>query len=131
MADWSYSREIVEAVEDFEEDHEEMLEAIELCENEDEVNGVLAVNGVTRAGYDEYLKLQAINESCSGGDWNYGVALVADENWVSYVQDMLAETDQTNRIPSYIVIDWDATAENIKQDYRCFDLDGTTYWYRA
>jgi len=57
MADWSDSQEIVEAVEDFESDHEEMLEAIELCENEDEVNGVLTVNGVTRAGYDEYLKL--------------------------------------------------------------------------
>ena len=60
------------------------------------------------------------------------MALVADENWVSYVQDMLVETgDFPHNIPSYIVIDWDATADNIKQDYSCFDLDDTTYWYRA
>jgi hypothetical protein len=38
--------------------------------------------------------------------------------------------DMPKEIPSYIVIDWDATAENIQADYTSVDFDGVTYWIR-
>ena len=33
-------------------------------------------------------------------------------------------------LPSWIVIDRDATAENMKADYTSVDFDGVTYWVR-
>ena len=33
-------------------------------------------------------------------------------------------------IPSYIEIDWDATADNLKVDYSEIEIDGDTYFYR-
>jgi hypothetical protein len=29
------------------------------------------------------------------------------------------------------VIDWEATANGMQQDYKQVDFDGETYWYRA
>ena len=33
--------------------------------------------------------------------------------------------------PSWIEIDWEATAENVKQDYSELEYEGETYFYRA
>jgi hypothetical protein len=33
-------------------------------------------------------------------------------------------------IPSYIEIDWEATASNIRVDYSSVEIDDVTYWYR-
>lgn len=33
-------------------------------------------------------------------------------------------------MPSYIEIDWEKTADNLKVDYTAVDFDGETYWIR-
>jgi len=38
--------------------------------------------------------------------------------------------DIPRAMPFYVVIDWDATARNIRTDYTCTDIAGVTYWYR-
>ncbi len=45
--------------------------------------------------------------------------------------EMLSDIGDLPRdIPHYIVIDEDATARNIQQDYTSVDFDGATYWVR-
>ena len=71
----------------------------------------------------------------NGGDeqWNgewYPVTLIRDSYFVEYCQELVVKIgDLPNGIPSYIVIDWRATARNIRMDYSSVEFDGVTYWY--
>ena len=63
---------------------------------------------------------------------DYGCdTLVRDSYFVQYVQDLCEDGgDVPTNLPHYIVIDWAATAENIRVDYTPFEFDGRTYWAR-
>jgi hypothetical protein len=57
--------------------------------------------------------------------------LVRDSYFAQYVQDLCEDCgDVPANLPNYIVIDWAATAENIRSDYTPFEFDGVTYWGR-
>lgn len=81
----------------------------------------------------EYAALQAAcEEGEASPDWTHGATLVHDSYFTEYVMDMLADIGDLPRdIPWYIVIDHEATADNVKADYFNIDLDGETYWIRA
>lgn len=64
------------------------------------------------------------------GDW-YPVTLIRDSYFAEYARELLEDCgDVPRNMPSYLVIDWEATADNIKTDYTCTDIAGVTYWYR-
>ena len=57
--------------------------------------------------------------------------LVRDSYFEQYVQELCEDCcDVPADLPYYIVIDWAATAENIRSDYTAFEFDGVTYWGR-
>lgn len=63
-------------------------------------------------------------------DW-YPGTLIADSYFTAYARDLLADIGTIPRdLPSWIEIDWNATARNIRMDYTPIDIDGVTYWYR-
>lgn len=86
---------------------------------------------------DEAAELDALETLAAEGegyspDWTHGATLVHDSYFTEYVMDMLADIGDLPRdIPWYIVIDREATADNVKADYFNIDLDGETYWIRA
>lgn len=58
--------------------------------------------------------------------------MIRDNHFVEYCEELVREIgDMPKKIPDYIVIDWDATAENLKADYNSVEFEGTTYWYRS
>lgn len=64
------------------------------------------------------------------GDW-YPVTMIRD----SYFTDAMIELcqdigDLPKDIPGYLVIDWEATAGNLKADYTSVEFSGVTYWVR-
>lgn len=64
-------------------------------------------------------------------EWYDGNALILESYWIDYVQDLLEDCGDLPRdIPWYIVIDWEATAENIAVDYSTCEYQGNTYYYR-
>ncbi len=64
-------------------------------------------------------------------DWEYGETLVRDSYFQEYAQELCdASGEILKDFPYYIVIDWEATARNIQQDYTSIDFDGVTYWVR-
>jgi len=64
------------------------------------------------------------------GDW-YPVTLVRDSYFVEYAQELVEECfEMPKDLPSFIEIDWKATARNIRVDYGSVEFDGVTYWYR-
>jgi hypothetical protein len=65
-----------------------------------------------------------------GGD-TYPDALIAEYHFAEYAEDMAHDMGAVSRDASWIVIDWEATANGLKQDYRSVDFDGSEYWHRA
>jgi hypothetical protein len=64
------------------------------------------------------------------GDW-YPLQLIDDEFFVEYATDLVVDCGGVPRdMPHYIVVDWAATARNIREDYSQIDVDGRAYWYR-
>jgi hypothetical protein len=79
----------------------------------------------------EYETLLAFKRDVGSSEWDSGVTLVRETYWVDYVEEMVKDIgDMPSKIPDYIVIDWDATADNVKQDFSIADYDGVTYYYR-
>lgn len=64
------------------------------------------------------------------GDW-YPVTLICDSYFTEYARELLEDCgDVPRNMPSWVEIDWDATARNVRGDYTCTAIDGVTYWYR-
>ena len=81
----------------------------------------------------ELAALLALQSEAEGyaPDWRYGAPLVRDDYFTDYAMELLADIGALPReIPAYIVIDEDATAENIKVDYTSVEFDGVKYWIR-
>ena len=86
----------------------------------------------------ELNALQAILTSLEGyggdeqwrGDW-YPCTLICDSYFTYYAREMLEDCGTISRdLPSWVEIDWDATAGNVRMDYTPVEIDGSTYWYR-
>jgi DNA repair ATPase RecN len=82
---------------------------------------------------EELSSLEALNDQGSGyGDWEHGETLIHESYFTDYCQELVSDIgDMPREIPDYIVIDWEATAENLKADYTELDFDGETYYMRA
>ena len=87
---------------------------------------------------DELEKLDLLLSNLKGygfgeqwrGDW-YPLTLINDAYFVEAMQELVEDIgDLPNGMPSYLVIDWDATAKNLQVDYSSVEHDGETYWYR-
>lgn len=81
----------------------------------------------------ELFTLEALADEASdfAADWEHGETLIRESYFVEYCKELLDDCGEIPRdLPSYIVIDWDATAENIKADYAEVDFGGETYLIR-
>ena len=98
----------------------EHLESLEPDEIEDEEQ-------------DELDALKALADECEGyGDWQYGETLISRDYFIEYVQDMLADCgDIPEELPPFVVIDWQATADNVEADYMTVEFDGVDYLMRS
>lgn len=82
---------------------------------------------------EELEKLQAFAEEAEdyASDWRYGAMLINGDYFTEYCKELLNDIGELPRdLPDYIVIDWDATADNLKVDYTEVDFDGQTYLVR-
>ena len=79
---------------------------------------------------DEYEELESLSEEVS--EWNDGNQLIPVDDFEDYCRDLLDDIgDLPKNLPSYIVIDWSATADNLKADYSECEYQGETYLYRC
>ena len=66
-----------------------------------------------------------------GSEFDFGVTLITEDDFTDYVEDYLKGCGYiSDDFPSWIEIDWEATAENVKQDYSELEYEGETYFYR-
>lgn len=145
------SRDIIERLEELESERQDLVDAIsaaqdELDTSEDDTPDIRALleTGVAYAetalndwdgdNADELKALQALakeGEDYAAEDWIHGATLIRESYFTDYCKDMVSDIgDMPRDIPGYIVIDWDATARNMRIDYNEIDFDGVTYLVR-
>lgn len=97
-----------------------------------------APDDFTAEEHEEFLILLSFLEEVKGyggdeqwrGDW-YPLGFIHEDYFVEAMEELVKDIgDLPKEIPSYIAIDWNATAENLRVDYSSVDIDGETFWYR-
>lgn len=116
-------RDVIARVEALEYDGETEAD-IESLKQTDEADELVALRELlgNLAGYggDEQWR----------GDW-YPLTLIRDSYFVEAMRELVEVIgDLPKEFPSYIEIDWDATARNLRVDYSSVEFNGVTYWYR-
>jgi hypothetical protein len=77
----------------------------------------------------EYLE-EILNEINSYSNDGKNVNLISEFEFVDFIMDELEELGLINRDACCIVIDKEATANNLKSDYLSIEIDGNTYYYK-
>jgi hypothetical protein len=79
----------------------------------------------------ESLKKLAEEGEAAAPDWNFGETMILESYFTEHVMQTIKDCgDLPQDIPSYIEIDEEKTAENLKADYQEIDFDGETYYIR-
>ena len=82
---------------------------------------------------DELKEIEEIDkiENELGSEFDYGVTLVHEDYFEEYTEELLIDCGYISKdFPSWIEIDWEATANNVKQDYTEVEYQGETYYGR-
>lgn len=64
-------------------------------------------------------------------DWDYGAYLIEEVDFEDYVKELLEDTGYIPKdLPSWIEIDWEATANNVRSDYTSVTYKDEDYLVR-
>lgn len=88
---------------------------------------------------EELERLEKLLDQCKGyGDghhwegYSFPATLIADSHFPAYAEEFANEIGAVGREnASWIVIDWEATAKGMQQDYTQVDYDGIDFWFRS
>ena len=120
---------------------DDIIDVRDIIERYEELEDVVTNRDATNVNTDDLEEALILGKllddikGCGGdehwrGDW-YPITLISNDYFVEYATDLVKDIgDMPRNIPSYIEIDWQATANNVQQDYSCVDVGENTYWYR-
>ena len=155
--DFIDSKDVITAIEDFETEIEDIVSDIdELQEEVDELEekrvdeedddaidafnkDIEKIESKIQEKKDEKLVLEAeleiltdLQDEFKGYcEWQYGATLIRHNCIDEYLKDEVADLGYLpDNFPHWIVIDWEETCDNLKQDYASGDYDGVEYWVR-
>ena len=111
---------------------EKGVDDLEVDDDSAEVlDAVGKLNGFTEEQQNELDELESVISEIGEDYAEVGVTLIPESEFVEYAEQLCIDCGDLPRdIPHYIVIDWEATADNIKQDYSDIDFEGKTYLYQ-
>lgn len=123
------SRDIIERIEELESTQTDLVERLS--------NGEISESDMKAFDDEEGKELDMLRELAEEAeqysrDWEYGETLIHEDYFVEYCMEMLKDCGELpTNIPWYVVIDEEATAENLKSDYVELNLDGQIYYMRG
>ena len=83
---------------------------------------------------DELEELKVLKDEISNNSdegFEYGIQLIHENDIHDYLRELLLDCGYLpNDFPSWIEIDWQATCDNMKQDYSELELNGNTFYIR-
>jgi hypothetical protein len=125
---------------DFKERFEEEIEDVddlEDFENKEEFEDSELVEGIDITDFlemwdDEFKEIEEINEieeNCT--DFIYGATLIHEDYFEEYCKELVEDCGYISKdFPSWIEVDWDATANNMSSDYTSVSYRGDDYYVR-
>lgn len=64
------------------------------------------------------------------GDW-YPTTLINEDYFVEYAEELVKDCGYIpHNLPHWIAIDWEKTADAVKEDYSLVTVGSNDYWYR-
>ena len=76
-------------------------------------------------------KLEDEVNEYAGDNFEDGVYLIVEDDFEDFVEQDLEDCGYIPKdFPTWIEIDWEATANNVRQDYTEVEFRGTTYLFR-
>lgn len=141
--------DLAQEEEDAKEAAEEAQEAVNDAEESDDMDSLRSASIEAEEAYtaaqkalaewdeengEEFEALKEINDEGESNfpDWKDGATLIRDDYFTEHAEEMVKDIgDMPRDIPSYIEIDWEATAANLKADYSTIEIDGTDYYCRS
>lgn len=98
---------------------------LDYCDSDENASSVISVYYAV----EELKALAEIHEV--SGEYEFGETLIPVDEWEDYCEDLLKDIGDLPRdLPWYIVIDWEATAANIAEDYTIINYAGDEYYIR-
>lgn len=133
------SRDIIERLEELESEIQDALDELnEGQENQIDFNDFInsdEYDTPDQDTIDEYKALKALDEQGRGyaPDWTYGEALINEKYFTEYAEELADDIGAIDKKAGWPLthIDWNAAAEDLKQDYTEIDFDGTTFLVRS
>lgn len=119
----------------------DIIDVRDIIERYEELEDVVTDQDATSVDADDLEEALILGKllddlkGCGGdeqwrGDW-YPITLIRNDYFVEYVIDLAKDVgDVPQNLPSYLEIDWEASANNVQQDYSYVDVGENTYWYR-
>lgn len=136
MDDVIDSRDVIARIQELEDELQDLEDAAdEMADDTVRCTEIMAEISEWRSG-DNGQELKALRALASEAedyapDWQHGETLIRESYWPTYAKQLVEDVgDLPHNIPHYIVIDWEATADNLKVDYTEVDFDGVTYLVR-
>jgi hypothetical protein len=86
------------------------------------------------ADAEELATLAAFAEDASGcSDWTHGEGFIRDSYFEDYARELAEDCGMVAKGAGWPnrCIDWERAADELKQDYTSFELDGVTFWARS
>ena len=112
-------------------DSRDVLARIEYLEDEAEECAECKTETCVDSDHEEYRALKSLAEEAEGyaSDWTYGAALIRETYFVEYAQEMAEDIGAVGRDLQLPLqhIDWQAAADELKQDYTEVEFDGVPY----
>lgn len=75
-------------------------------------------------------EVKVMVDGYSDDTFQSGVQLIAEQDFPEYIQELLEDIGDVPKLPSYVEVDWEATAENLRIDYTEVEFEGVTYLFR-
>ncbi len=119
------SRDVIERIEELESDRQLFTPDYAGTETEP-ANSEQTWAQANEDDAAELTALLALQSDAEGyaDDWHHGVALIRDSYFEDYARELVQDIgDLPHDIPGYLVIDWEATARNIQQDYTAVEFE--------
>ena len=129
------SRDVIERLEELQGERQDLLDIFNDCEegSEERQDADQALKDWDEDNGEELASLRQLNEEGEqvAEDWIHGATLVRESYWVEFVEEDLKELGYLPKdLPHWIEIDWERTAENVRQDYSTVDFGGVDYYVR-
>jgi len=83
---------------------------------------------------DDQKAFEELAKEAEGSpDWEHGETLIRDSYFEEYAQELAEDTGMVKGDEGWPLnhIDWEAAADELKNDYFSVDFDGVEYWIRS